>query len=460
VIILKIPSKIICLTLLFSLSFILTISSPGFDQPIIEPKVMDFEPYKFIAYGDTRNTPEGDNSGMETTAALIKSVMEQQEISFILHVGDMVDSGGSPDEYEDYWWPNMEDILETVPMYVAPGNHEYSALSGGNDIELVHFRDNVNNPNNSDYDEIYFSFDSPQGDTHFVVLNTEYYFGLPVVNPYNTTRQDQQKAWLAADMAANNASRIVVMLHRPLWGVNEARVTTEYRPLRAELHELLSINYSVDLVIQGHDHHMYHTVRNDTDYMIMGAGTPRLTLPNLNGYYVMEEWLEGDFAFGGDFGISIVTATATGFEVDFVVENGTTIHEFTIDAPAADIYPPVIEYLSDLTFEEGSLGQTLVWTVSDAYPGTYTIFVNDQEEQTGSWIDGGTISFDVSSFTKGTYEVKLELADENGNEALDTVSVTVTPTSTTTGGSTPGLELWVGFLVLLSMGYYLSRKRR
>ena len=27
-----------------------------------------------------------------------------------------------------------------------------------------------------------------------------------------------------------------------------------------------------------------------------------------------------------------------GFEVDFVVENGTTIYEFSIAAPAADIY--------------------------------------------------------------------------------------------------------------------------
>jgi hypothetical protein len=446
------------LCLLIGLSFILAKSVNSQYQPTIRTKIQDFQPYTFIAYGDTRNTPEGDNSGMEATATMIESVIEQQEISFILHCGDMVDSGGSADEYDDYWWPTMEDILAEVPIYVSPGNHEYEALTGGDDLELIHFRNNVDNPNNSDYDETYFSFDSPLGDTHFVILNTEYYFGLAGANAYNTTRQDQQMAWLAADMAANTASRTVVMFHRPLWGVNNARVVDEYRPLREEWHDLLTVNYSVDFVIQGHDHHVYHTVRNDTDFMIMGAGTAALTLPNLNGNYVLQEIQEDDFAFGDTYAISVVTATEEGFEVDIVVENGTTVYEFSIAAPAADIYPPSISSPDDLTFMEGSTGQTISWTVNDAHPDTYTISVDDQQNETGTWTDGQEISFDVSAFTEGTYEIKLEVVDASSNSVSDVVAVEVT--ASTGGKTSPSLELFSSLIFLFGLAYYSSRKRK
>ena len=452
--------KLLILLFILSFSFILTNSAQTVVPPTVQPKTQDFVPYTFIAYGDTRNTPEGDNTGIEETAKMIQGVMDEREVSFILHVGDIVDSGGSQDEYDEYWWPEMEDILDEVPIYVAPGNHEYESLSGGDDLELVTFRNNVNNPNNSGQDETYYSFNSPQGDTHFVVLNTEYYFGLEGANAYNETRQAEQMAWLEADLTANTASRIIVMFHRPLWGVNNARVVEEYRPLRAEWHDYLTQNHSVDFVIQGHDHHVYHTVRNDTDYMIIGAGTAALTLPNLNGNYVLEEQQEGDFAFGDQFAISIITATAEGFDVEILAHNGSIVHEFTIDAAADDIYAPIISSPDDLSFEEGTTGQSVSWTVNDINGDAYTITVDGTEEETGTWTDGDVIAFDVSAFTVGRYEVKLEATDSYDNSAFDIVSVQVTAAETTTTTTTaPGMELIVGLLSLVAIGYLFSRKR-
>ena len=97
---LKNSKNLLILVTLLLFSFILVNSSQATIPNTVNAKIQDFVPYTFIAYGDTRNTPEGDNSGMEGTAEMIKDVMDETEVSFILHVGDMVDSGGSAAEYE------------------------------------------------------------------------------------------------------------------------------------------------------------------------------------------------------------------------------------------------------------------------------------------------------------------------------------------------------------------------
>jgi hypothetical protein len=111
----KIKDKIPFLMLVAAI--IITLSSPviisattPYPEVIPRTKITDFEPYKFIAFGDTRNTPEGDNEGLEETSRMISELMEDNDIDFILHVGDMVDSGGSPAEYDTYYYDEMEDI--------------------------------------------------------------------------------------------------------------------------------------------------------------------------------------------------------------------------------------------------------------------------------------------------------------------------------------------------------------
>lgn len=204
-----------------SLTIILFNGSQTIALPDEKATVQAFVPYKFIAYGDTRNTPVGDNTGIIKTSAMIEDVMADHDIEFILHVGDMVDSGGSQDEYDSYWWPYMGDIANQVPIYVGAGNHEYVPLSGPDDLDMSVFRSNVANLNNSPYSEQFFSFDQPNGDTHFIVLNGVYYneHGL------NTTLQAEQYTWLEADLNTTTASRIVVMNHYPLYGASIARIT-------------------------------------------------------------------------------------------------------------------------------------------------------------------------------------------------------------------------------------------
>ncbi|MCK4847729.1 MAG: metallophosphoesterase [Candidatus Heimdallarchaeota archaeon] len=424
-------------------------------QPVAQLKVQGFESYKFIAYGDTRNTPQlpVDNSGMEETAILIEDLLAEHNIEFILHDGDMVDAGGNQAEYNDLWYPTMSNILDSgVPMYVAPGNHEYES-SSGSDVDLFTWRSNVQNPNNSDVDEVYYSFNSASGDTHIIVLNTEYYYE----HDNDVTKQDAQMAWLEADLAASTAPRTIIMHHRPQWGANAGRLS-EYPVLRAAWHDYF-VNNSIDFVINGHDHHFYHTIRNDTDYMIIGAATAALTNPAPPAG--LPDWQEGDVAFGDCYAVTLITVTELGFEVDVIATNGSIVYEFFVDAPVPDVYPPTLSSPTDLTFIEGTSGQTISWVVNDTYSGTYTITKDQQQDATGSWTSGQTISYDVSAFTVGTYEITLEVTDANDNTASDIVAVQVTVAPTTTpSGSAPGFELFVSLFTIFIVGIYFKRKKR
>ncbi len=442
------------------LTVIMTITVLGFAMGNSTPigattprlKIADFKPYKFIAFGDTRNTPEGDNAGLEACAGLIENLMGTHQISFILHCGDMVDSGADQSEYDDYYWPEMQSIAGQVPIYYAAGNHEYESATGtGADIDLVTFKANVENPGN----EVYYSFNSPQNDTHFIVLNTDF-LDLADAHDKNATRRAEQMAWLQADFAANDIDRIVVMMHRPAWGVNNARTLSDYRPIRAIFHDLFVAN-GVDFVFQGHDHHFYHTVRNDTDYMIMGAGTAALTLPNPNGNWVKEELLGTDFYFGDTYGVCLIEATEAGFDVDVIVANGSTVYEFSIAAPAADIYLPTITSPNDVTMTEGTTGNNVSWTVTDANPGTYSIDQDGTEVATGSWQSGVAIVYSLDSLTEGDYVLAISAEDENGNSVTDSVSVKVIAATSAAG---PGFELIVTFFSILGISLILIHRKR
>lgn len=113
-------------------------------NPIIIIKSQSIQPYKFIVLGDTRNDEE-DNSGLIILSTLLNQVINEHEIEFILHSGDLVQYGGEQRQYDTYYWPLMSNISNQVPIYYAVGNHEYDSFSGyGKSLQV--YLDNVENP--------------------------------------------------------------------------------------------------------------------------------------------------------------------------------------------------------------------------------------------------------------------------------------------------------------------------
>ena len=120
----------------------------------VQEEATSFTPWKFIALGDTRNAG-ADFTGIEITTDLIDSLLVDNEVEFILHNGDVVDKGGEQDQWDIYWSiVNSSTMMKDIPVYYAPGNHEYSRESGGYDIDLEVYHANVDLPGN----EIFYSF--------------------------------------------------------------------------------------------------------------------------------------------------------------------------------------------------------------------------------------------------------------------------------------------------------------
>ncbi|MHA2100771.1 MAG: hypothetical protein ACW99A_19035, partial [Candidatus Kariarchaeaceae archaeon] len=92
---------------------------------------------------------------------------------------------------------------------------------------------------------------------------------------------------------------------------------------------------------------------------------------------------------------------------------------------------------NDLTFSEGSSGNTLSWDAADNYPDTYVTFVNGTQRNTGSWTSILSIIVNVDGLLKGVHNFTIVISDETGNQAVDTVFITVVDTTSPAFDSVP-----------------------
>ncbi|MHA1881655.1 MAG: hypothetical protein ACTSUO_01235, partial [Candidatus Thorarchaeota archaeon] len=89
-----------------------------------------------------------------------------------------------------------------------------------------------------------------------------------------------------------------------------------------------------------------------------------------------------------------------------------------------DISPPMIDQPLDVEYGEGTTGNTIIWTPSDAYPSHYVIYQNDTPVISDSW-DGSSITIDVDGLSVGVYNYTIAVYDTSGNWVSDIVLVTV-----------------------------------
>ncbi len=320
--------------------FVLLLSISIFESmnPVFTTKSQSFQPYKFVVLGDTRND-ETDNTGLITLSSLLNQVINENEIVFILHSGDIVQEGGEQSQYDAYYWPLMTNFSNQVPIYYAVGNHEYYSFSGY-DKSLEVYLNNVQNPGN----EIYYSFNSPQNDTHFIVLNTDYVVG---DIDENSEKRKEQQEWLENDFATNTIDRIIVMTHRPFWGLNPSSDRIEPTEELRDLWHPLFLEQGVLAVFNGHAHLFYESLRNGLRYTTSGGGTIDAADYDLEKMIqtskIQETWQEDDVAFV-DFHLLLVEVTESGYDIDVIVTNGSTVHEYFI--------PSVLEISGTYTTRE------------------------------------------------------------------------------------------------------------
>jgi hypothetical protein len=111
-----------------------------------------------------------------------------------------------------------------------------------------------------------------------------------------------------------------------------------------------------------------------------------------------------------------------------IQESGGRILSDTVFVSVVDSTAPSLGHPSDRTVQYGSAIGPIQWSVSDLYPGNYTLAIDGFVVTGDSWTPG-VISYSVEGFGLGMQIFSITVFDAFGNNASDTVIVTVVDTT-------------------------------
>ncbi len=99
--------------------------------------------------------------------------------------------------------------------------------------------------------------------------------------------------------------------------------------------------------------------------------------------------------------------------------------------------PPSLDSPDDIQFIEGTIGHIIVWHPNDLHPKSFEIEINHVVTAFGLWNSSSEdISYNLDTFTVGTYNVTIIVSDIGDNSISDSVNVIVIPPTTTTTATT------------------------
>ncbi len=248
-------------------------------------------PFSFAVYGDSRERDEEDQRH--------KSVVDCVRAfspAFVIHLGDIVNIGGSPYYWNIFWTtvapPSGEESLAgNVPLYPVIGNHEYFARAGGYSDEAIETYQSyfVVPPNgleseHPEWADRFYSF--RYGPALFIILdvnndsdpdydlNTALTEGPPDIHPGSP-----QYEWLInllSTARAECAFTFVCFHHSPY----SSGPYGKDAPMKMRFLDPVFRQYGVDAVFTSHDH-VYERCETCLDgypihYFVEGAGGANL----------------------------------------------------------------------------------------------------------------------------------------------------------------------------------------
>jgi len=221
------------------------------------------KPFTFLYFGDIQKQIHSMCSQVVRGAFQTKP-----DSKFWLFAGDMVNNDQDDNEWNEFF-NAMGWIPRTVPVMLLPGNHEYpdKRFISPEDYQISklwrpHFTLPENGPDG--LEETAFSFEY-QG-VCFVMLN-------------GNEQIEKQAEWLVKILSKNRQHWIIIAIHQPVYSISKRRNNTDFQKLLVPVFD----RFSVDLVLQGHDHGYSRTfpLRNNklisnkekgTIYIISNAG--------------------------------------------------------------------------------------------------------------------------------------------------------------------------------------------
>ena len=201
-----------------------------------------------------------EDSGAGKTARIIEDGLMRDKNAVVLTLGDNTYPIGLIEEFTDCYDPTWGRFKNRT--FPAPGNHEYKTPAAAG--YYTYFGDRAGPSRRG-----YYSFDL--GKWHIVSLNSN----------LQAADQQQQLAWLKADLTAHPAHCTLAYWHHPLFssgghGNNES-MKDMWRTLEAA---------GVDVVLAGHDHDYERFAPQDSDGMHDEAHGIREFIVGTGGAYL------------------------------------------------------------------------------------------------------------------------------------------------------------------------------
>ena len=224
-------------TLLWSDTYYFKGTTPDYNKPY-EQLEMETD---VLIFGDWGIGPMG-----KETSIMMNNFAEMRLFDAVLHIGDMsYDLHDYNGRTGDIWNNEKQPISANFPYMVIPGNHE-----DYNNATI--YKDRYEMPENyaNDGEPLFYSFNL--GLAHYVLYNTEIYFGT-----YDEGAQQTQYNWLKADLEQANLERderpwIIALTHHPMYSTDPYQ-NGDNAKLHPAFEELLN-EQAVDWYFAGHVH--------------------------------------------------------------------------------------------------------------------------------------------------------------------------------------------------------------
>lgn len=189
----------------------------------------------------------GDSTGSGADKEALLSQMEGLPASFVIHTGDLVESGLDKDADAEFFTP-FQNLLLDAPFFFAIGNHEYGKLKGAKEGRLF-LRKNFLYHHRMPWSEgtpHYYHFDNATA--RFVFFDAGALDGNKAAPPLS--KESPQYRWLSAVLEKNRPMWKFVVTHYPVYSSGGHGSTPGLADLVAPMFEA----DRVDIVFQSHDH--------------------------------------------------------------------------------------------------------------------------------------------------------------------------------------------------------------
>jgi hypothetical protein len=277
--------------------------------------------FTFIVYGDTQEQLPTFTQ-LERHKLVADRIAAENDISFILHCGDVVGDVNNPDEWNRFFQAARSALAKT-PIFPVLGNHEHNSTSYYDIFGVSEW----------------YSFDC--SNAHFAMLDSNFFTAV-------------QAEWLAEDLS-NDATWKFVAFHHPPYSSTSSHwggwldIRTTWEPV--------FVANGVNAVFNGHVHAYERCYENGIHYAVVGIGGGPC-------YMLAEEKIEGyRNSFENTLGYARVTVNGNKAFMEIIKVADVSGSEVTYVYPPNTVFEKVY-----LTSEQLSANASLTATTNLIMP--------------------------------------------------------------------------------------------